>query len=134
MPASLHDLRTGVARTLQDALPGWNVYQLPPDNIDPPAIAIGGFNVDTGTFGDGSLRVAAEVQFMVSRRHVDQVEVLDELLSPSGTQSIWQIFGDDPTLDGLVGFCSVQQAGDYRELVVAEIGYYAASATLSVML
>ena len=76
MPASLHDLRTGVARTLQDALPGWNVYQLPPDNIDPPAIAIGGFNVDTGTFGDGSLRVAAEVQFMVSRRHVDQVERL----------------------------------------------------------
>ena len=84
--------------------------------------------------GSTPMRSATAIAAGVRSGDLSAVEVLDELLSPSGTQSIWQIFGDDPTLDGLGGFCSVQQAGDYRELVVAEIGYYAASATLSVML
>jgi hypothetical protein len=134
MAASLAELRDALGSTLESYLPEFNVYRLPPDNVEPPAILVAGFQIDNGTFGDATLRVAADVELMVSRRHVDQVEALDELLSPSGERSVWELFTSDPTLGGAVGFCMVQTAGDYREMLVAEVGYYAATFRLSVML
>jgi hypothetical protein len=55
-------------------------------------------------------------------------------LSPTSDQSLFALFNDDPTLGDRIGYCSVSGAGDYRELVVADVGYYAATITLSVML
>lgn len=134
MPATLTELRSGIVSTLQDQLPGWNIYELPPDNVDGPAVAVMGFQMDPGTFGDASVRVSAELLVIVSRRHRDQLELLDAAISPSGETSLWELFDADPTLDGTVAFCSVQSAGDYRELAIAEIGYYCATVSLSVML
>jgi hypothetical protein len=78
--------------------------------------------------------VSADLQLVVSRRHVDQVHALDDLLSPTSDQSLFALFNDDPTLGDRIGYCSVSGAGDYRELVVADVGYYAAAVTISVML
>ena len=134
MAATLGELRDALASVLEDAYPAWNVMPIPPDNVDVPAIIVGGFNLDTATFGDASTRVTAELQVMVSRRHQDQVELLDAVLGPSGDASLWQTMNDDPTLGDVVAFCTVQSAGDYREFVIADVGYYAATVTLSVML
>jgi hypothetical protein len=134
MAATLGELRAALASVLEDALPAWNVYRLPPDDVQPPSIVIGGFQIDTATFGDTSGRVGADLQLIVSRRHVDQVNALDDLLSPTSDQSLWALFNGDPTLGEKVGYCSVSGAGDYRELVVADVGYYAATITLSVLL
>lgn len=134
MAASLADLRDGLVSTLENRLPGWNIYRLPPDTVDGPAVAVMGFQMDPGTFGDTAVRVAAELLVIVSHRHRDQLELLDVVLSPSGTDSLWALFDDDPTLGDTVAFCTVTSAGDYRQLMVADIGYYAATVNLSVML
>ena len=134
MAATLGELREAIANRLEDELVGFNVYRLPPDNVAVPAVMLAGFQVDNGTFADGTVRVAADLEVMVSRRHVDQVELLDELLSPSGERSIWRLFDDDPTLGDVVAFCVVQSAGDYREMIIADVGHYAATVSLSVML
>lgn len=134
MTATLFEFREALAGRLEDELADFNVYRLPPETVDAPAAMVGGFQIDTGTFGDGTVRVAADVEVMVSRRHVDQVELLDELLSPTGERSIWRAFNDDPTLGGVVAFCNVQSAGDYREMTIAEVSYYAATVSLTVML
>lgn len=134
MAATLGELRTAVAAVLEDRYAGWNVYKLPPETIEPPAIMLGGFALDTGTFGDVSIRVNADLQMMVSRRNVYQLEALDELLSPSHDQSLWSVFNEDPTLGDVVGYCSMQSAGNYGEILIGDQPYYTASATLSVML
>jgi hypothetical protein len=134
MAATLGEVRAALASVLEDALPAWNIYRLPPDDVQAPAIILGGFQVDVATFGDTTARVSADLQLVVSRRHVDQVHALDDLLSPTSDQSLFALFNDDPTLGERIGYCSVSGAGDYRELVVADVGYYAATITLSVML
>ena len=134
MSATLAEFRDALAGTLEDHLPGFNVYRLPPDNVEVPAAMVAGFQIDTGTFGDTTVRVAADVELMVSRRNVHQVELLDELLSPSGVRSLWVKFNEEPTLGDVVAFCTVQSAGDYRELIIGDVGYYAATVSLTVML
>ena len=132
--ATLGDLRDALVTTLTDALDGWNVYRLPPDNIDAPAVAVAGFQVDAGTFADTATQVAIDIVVMVSHRHVDQIDQLDELLSPSGNPSIWRALDDDPDLGGKVAYCVVRGIGDYRELAVADVPYYAATVSLTAMI
>lgn len=132
--ATLGDLRDAIVATLTNSLDGWNVYRLPPENIDAPAVAVAGFQVDPGTFGDAVGQVSVDVLVMVSHRHVDQIDQLDEVLSPNGDPSIWRAFDDDPSLGGAVGFCSVRGVGDYRELAVGDVPYYAATVSLTAML
>ncbi len=131
--ATLGDLREALLVKLTDAYPAFNIYRLPPDTVEAPAIMVGGFQIDTGTFADANLRTTADLTVVVSRRHVDQVDALDELLSPSGSLSLWALFDDDPTLNDAVAFCSVSGAGEYRELVIGDVGYYAATVNLSIM-
>ncbi|NBW09906.1 MAG: hypothetical protein EBR82_17960 [Caulobacteraceae bacterium] len=131
--ATLGALRDAIVDTLEQALPGWNIYRLPPDNVTAPAIAVAGFTVDPGTF-DGIGQVAVDVLVMVSRRHVDQVDLLDDLLSPDGNPSLWATFDTDPSLGGAVGHCVIRGVGDYREFTVADVPYYAATVNLTAMI
>jgi hypothetical protein len=131
--ATLGDLRTALVDTLADQLSGWNVYRLPPDNITAPAVAVAGFTVDPGTF-DGIAQVAVDLLVMVSHRHVDQLDLLDEVLSPDGTPSLWTVLEQDPTLGDVVGHCVIRGVGDYRELMVADVPYYAATVNLTAMI
>lgn len=134
MAATLGELRTALVATLSDALPGWNVYRLPPDAIDAPAVMLTGFEVTPMTFAQRTDSVAVELTVAVSRRHVDKIDELDELLSPTGDRSLWTLFDADATLGGVVGYAIVQSVGDYRQVMVNDVGFYAASVQLSVML
>jgi hypothetical protein len=132
--ATLSDLRDALVTTLADALPTWNLYRLPPESVDAPAVAVAGFQVDPGTFSDTVGQVSVDLIAMVSHRHVDQIDQLDELLSPNGDPSIWRALDDDPSLGDAVGHCVVRAVGDYRELAIADVPYYAATITLSAMI
>ena len=133
--ATLGELRTAIVDRLTDSLPGdWTVYRLPPDSIEAPAIMVMGFEVSPGSFGEGTHRVAVELLVAASRRHVDQVDALDEVLSPTGELSLWQVFDEDPSLGGVVGGAMVATVGEYRQLVVADVGYYGATVQVTVML
>lgn len=134
MAATLGQLRDALTATLEDGLPGWNVYRLPPDAIDAPAIMLTGFDVTPTTFAQRTDTVAVELTVAVSRRHVDRIDDLDELLSPTGDASLWTLFDGDATLGGVVGYCVVQSVGDYRQVIVNDVGFYSASVQLSVML
>jgi hypothetical protein len=132
--ATVSDLRTGLVDTFEAALPGWNVYRFPPDTISAPAIALLGPAVDAGTFGDAANRVQFDMVVCVSHRHVDQMELLDEVLSPNGDPSLWRILDNDPDLGGNVAFCVVQSVGEYGQRVIGDVPYYGASVQLSAML
>lgn len=132
--ATLGDLRDALVTTLTDALDGWNVYRLPPENIDAPAVMVMGFDIGEGTFSDTANSVTVELLVAVSHRHIDQIDQLDELLSPNGDPSIWRTLDDDPDLGGKVGYCVVRSVGEYRQLLVADVGYYGATVQLSAML
>lgn len=134
MAATLSELRTAVTQRLRNDLPGVQVYQYPVDNVDAPAIVVAGLGLDTGTFGDATSRFEVELVVLVSRRHVDQIDVLDAMLSLSGDLSIWQSVNADPSLDDTVAHCVVQSVGDYREIAVADVGYYSAIVRLTGML
>jgi hypothetical protein len=132
--ATLGDLRDAIVDTLEATLPGWNVYRLPPENITAPAVMVMGFDIAPATFAAAQATVTVELLAAVSHRHVDQIDELDELLSPNGKSSLWKFLGDDPTLGGVVGYCVVQAVGEYRQLLIADVGYYGATVSLSAVI
>jgi hypothetical protein len=134
MAATLGELRTALTSTLRDVYTDVTVVGYPVDNIDGTTIMVAGFTVDPGTFNDTTARVEAEVLIFVSHRHIDQMRKLDEIVSPTGDRSIWLALDAEPTLGDVVGFATVQSAGEYRELAIAEVSYYAATVRVSVML
>ena len=134
MAATLGELRTALADTLGDGFPDLTVHAYPVDNIAGTTIMVAGFGIDPGTFSDATARVDAELLIFVSRRHIDQMRTLDELVSPTGERSIWMAIDANPTLNDTVGFAVVQSAGEYRELSIADVSYYAATVRVSVML
>lgn len=134
MAATLGELRDALTATLTDGLPGWNVYRLPPDSIDAPAIMLTGFDVTPMTFAQRTDQVSVELTVAVSRRNVDKIDDLDELLSPTGDASLWRLFDGDTTLSGVVGYAVVESVGDYRQILVNDVGFYSATVRLTVML
>lgn len=130
--AFLADVRDGLEVTLS-VLPGVNVYRLPTDRVEAPAVLVMGFRITPQTMGDPLRRVTTDLLVVVSRRHVDQVDLLDALVDPSVDDSVPAILADDPSLDGKVDSCIVTSIGDYTELVVGDVGYYAATVSVEVL-
>jgi hypothetical protein len=134
MAATLGEVRAALASTLEDAMPGVNIYAFPVDEISAPAIMVAGFRIDPGTLGDITLRFEAELYLIASHRHIDQLQLLDEMASPAGSRSVWSAIDSDPSLGEVVGHATVETIEDYRQMVVAEVGYYAATARIRGML
>ena len=133
MAATLGEVRSALASTLEDAFSGWNVYRLPPETVEVPAFVITGFSV----VPQAAARVdmaEAEVNVLVSHRHVDQVELLDEILSPGATGSVWACVEADPSLGGIVSSTIVTDAGNYQATTIGDVPYYAAAFSVQVML
>jgi hypothetical protein len=133
MAATLGQVRNALASALEDAYPGWNVYRLPPETVEVPAFVITGFSV----VPQAAARVdmaEAEVNVLVSHRHVDQIELLDEVLSPGADGSVWSCVESDPSLGGVVSSTVVTDAGNYQATTVADVAYYAAAFSVQVML
>jgi len=131
---TIADVRAGVQTVLADALQGVTVHRFPADNVDGPTIMVAGFRIDAGSFGDDTVRFEAELYVIVSRRHIDQMELLDTLLSPGSGFSIWDAIDDNPTLGATVAFCSVESAGEYRQMMIGEVPYFAATVVLRGMI
>lgn len=132
--ALLADIRDGLEETLAAGLnDGVNVYRLPVDRIDAPAVVVMGFRMDPETMMASVRRVRAELLVLVSRRHVDQVDLLDALVDPSVDGSVLDVLAADSSLGGRVDSAIVTMVGDYGELAVGDIGYYSASVSLEVL-
>lgn len=122
----LAELRDDVTDLLA-ALDGVNVYPHPVDNLAAPAAIIAGVQADPDS-GD-SWRCTVEVYVVVSRRHVDQLAQLDELLDPTGTARtsvVAAILADGSAWD-------VTNVGEYREFTIGDLPHYAATITAEVL-
>jgi len=122
------EIREALAQAIS-AVPGLNVYRYPPDNVAVPCVMISGFNVKPVTF-DGNRETTVDVIVLVSRRTVDQMAGLDQLLDADDPSSVITAI-EEANAPGVDFF--VESFGSYRELVVAEVGYYAADVVVRVM-
>ena len=123
------EIREALAQAIS-GVPGLNVYRYPPDSVTVPCVMISGFNVRPLTF-DGKREITVDVIAMVSRRSVDQMAGLDQLLDADDPSSAITAIeeADAPGMDFFV-----ESYGSYRELVVADVGYYAADVVVRVMI
>jgi hypothetical protein len=127
---TLADIRTALVDAIQAAMPTVQVYRLPPDTISVPAVILSGFTADPTDMSGGCMSTM-DVSVAVSRRHVDQIDVLDAAVDPGASDSVWAAIAADPSLGGICS-CVVSGMGDYRELVLNDVGYYAATLRLEV--
>lgn len=125
---SNREIREALAQAIS-AVPGINVYRYPPDNVNVPCVMVSGFTVKPITF-DGNRETTADVIVMVSRRTVDQMAGLDQLLDPDDPSSVITAIEEANPL-GINFF--VESYGSYREILVADVGYYAADILVKVM-
>jgi hypothetical protein len=125
---SNREIREALAQAV-GAVPGINVYRYPPDNVNVPCVMISGINMKPITF-DGNRETTVDVIVMVSRRSVDQMASLDQLLDADDSSSVITAI-EEANAPGIDFF--VESFGSYRELVVADVGYYAADVVVRVM-
>ena len=132
MTASLADVRTAIATTVGAALPGINVYRLPVDNPTAPCVIVAGRST-TPTTLDGIVTDTFDVYVAVSHRNTDIIDDLDALTDAAGTGSAVTALAADHTLGGVVFSSEVTSVGQYRELTMGDVSYYAATITLEVI-
>ena len=122
--AEIRDVIASACRSID----GLNVYLYPQDNISAPAVMVAGFTMVTTTYA-GNRQTTADVIVAVSKRNVDQLAHLDELLEPSGPMSITAAI-DGATTDTISLF--VSRIGDYSDYVIADVAHYGAVITVEV--
>jgi hypothetical protein len=130
---TLGDIRTALADQLSAALPGVNCYRIPVDSISPPALIVAGFRSDDTATMDGHQHWSVDIFAAVSRRNVDFIDDLDEMVSNEGDRSAWAALDADPTLGGVVAWSNVISVGSYDEISLADVAYYAATISVEVM-
>ena len=130
--ATLSDVRDGLAATIQDAT-GVTCHRVPVDDIDPPSFIVAGFQLTPSTLEGGAV-VTAEVYAAVARIDYSFIDQLDSMVAPTGDTSAWAAIQADTTLGGLVDSAIPVSVTEYRELVMGDVGYYAATLTVEVLL
>jgi hypothetical protein len=123
MTATNRQLRDALADALH-SVSGVHVYRVPPDNIQSPAVIVGGFDWEADTFVEGR-KVNVNLWVATSRRNAAFIDALDHLCDPD--DGVAEALNDDPTLGGAVDSVRVVSVGDYRDLEIAGTGYYAAT-------
>lgn len=129
---TLAEVRDGLVEVLTDALPDVTVHRLPADNADVPAVIVAGFQGQSSVMGTGQT-LTVELYVVVSRRTLDEVDTLDRLLDESQADSVPAAIHADHTLGGRVLSARVANFGEYREMEVAGVGFYAATVTVEVL-
>ena len=122
------EIREALAQAVGQ-VPGINVYRYPPDNVTVPCVMISGLSMKPITF-DGNRETTIDVIVLVSRRSIDQMAGLDQLLDADDPSSVITAI-EEANPAGVDFF--VESFGSYRELVVADVGYYAADVVVRVM-
>lgn len=131
--SDLAQIRDGLVEAITSTLPEVNAYRLPVDNANVPAVIVAGFELQPMTVGNIGHTATVDLFVLVSRRNVDQVDLLDQLVDPNRTDSVLAAIQDDPTLGGRALSAAVQSVGGYREEESAGTGYYAATVSVEVM-
>lgn len=130
--ATLREVREAIADTLASEFgASASVEDRPPDNITTPAIIVGGIEWQDQAMGGGR-QSQVSVWVVVSRKHSAFIDELDRLCDPDESTSVPAAINADPTLGDVVDSCRVVRAGDYRDLQIASIDYYAATIELEV--
>ena len=80
------EIREALAQAVGQ-VPGINVYRYPPDNVTVPCVMISGLSMKPITF-DGNRETTIDVIVLVSRRSVDQMAGLDQLLDADDPSSV----------------------------------------------
>jgi hypothetical protein len=132
MTATLADVRSAIADTLSASLPGINCYRLPVDNPSAPCLIVAGRATIPQTI-DGMVVDTFDVYAAVSHRNSDLIDDLDALTDAAGADSAVAALGADPSLGGVVFSSVVVSVGEYRELVMGDTSYYAATITVEIM-
>jgi hypothetical protein len=119
----LADLRSELVDAI-GAVSGLNVYPHPVDNVVSPAAMVAGLT----TTLDGVWTASAEVYVVVSRRHADQLYVLDDLVDPTNPRSVSAAIEGSSS-----GRCVITSVGEYREFPVGSVPHYAATIQVEVL-
>jgi hypothetical protein len=122
------EIRDVIALALSKC-PGVNIYKFPPEDISPPAAFVAGFSIRPLSF-DGYRETSVDITVMVSHRHVDQLALLDAMLDSEGSSSIVAAIDNAASPDVNL---RVNTIGNYREVIIADVPYYAADITVEVL-
>ena len=120
-----------IRQTISEAIaevPRLIVYAYPDVAILVPAAVVAGLEMTESTLGGGR-DLTAKVLVVVSRSHVSQLQLLDELLDESGTGSIVAAINDH-IADGVS--VMVESVGSYGEFAWGDVSYYGAVVTVKV--
>lgn len=131
--AGLSDVRDGLVEVIGNARPDLAVHRLPKPEVSVPAVVVGGFTFNEITFGGGQ-RISVDVFVVVSGNSTDQIDLLDELVDPSRSDSVVSAIEDDPTLGDRALDARVTSVGEYRPEENGGGVAYAATLKVEVML
>ena len=124
----------GLVVMLEEHTTGLNIYRVPPQMVEPPAVMVTGFDYTPHLlYGETARRTEVELTVVVSARNTDRWDDLLSLIDPTVDSSVICAVELDPTLDGTVGSVMVTQVGSIRELSVGEIPMWAATVAVEVM-
>ena len=122
------EIRDVIALALS-RVPGVNIYKFPPEDISAPAAFVAGFTISPLSF-DGYRETSVDLTVMVSHKHVDQLALLDAMLDSEGSSSIVAAIDNAASSDVNL---RVNTIGNYREVTIADVSYYAADVTVEVL-
>lgn len=122
-------LRAEVERALQVTLhPSVNVYRYPPDTIQSPAVILGGIDWQHNQMVAGRI-VTMPLYLAVTRRNTNYLADLDDLTDPAGgVVAAFDLPPEDTDFDSW----TVTQVGQYRDINIGDVDYYAATVTIEV--
>lgn len=130
---TLAEVRDGLVEVLSSGLPSdVNVERLPTDNTDAPAVIIAGIQGQPMVMGSGQI-LTVDLYVVVSRRQLDEVDTLDQLVDESQSDSVPAVIHADPTLGDRGVSARVVNFGEYREMEVAGVPFYAATVVVEVL-
>jgi hypothetical protein len=106
-----------------------HVYRVPPDQINAPAVIIGGLDWSNNVVDGRAVTVSLYVA--VSRRNTDFIDALDDLCDPDDG-GVPIAVENDSYWGSVIESARVVSVGNYRDLVIADDNYYAATVTVEV--
>lgn len=125
--SALSDVRHALADFIAEALPDVVVEPFLPDTVATPAVIVAGIELEAVTF-DQQRKVQVDLYCVVSRSHVDQVSVLDDLVI-----GVWDAITADPSIGDGASSVVPLSVGAYRDLPL-DAGYYAATVVVEVLI
>lgn len=129
--ATNRQVRAALAGTLAGFGAAWNIEDRPPESVTGRSLVIGGIEWEEVTL-DAERTTTVSVFVVVPRKNRMFINELDEVTDPGEPTSVPALINADPTLGGVVDYCVVRSAGDYRDLEIGGQSHYAATITCEV--